>query len=353
MEIIEYKIKKEDTLESIAKEYNISTEELVSFHNQNCGITQQIIGNNIPLTIKFILVDIINVRKLINSRDMINSNEFSEKSRYRCEQLNISRLNSEIITLSASTYSEFLIEKIENAEVFKLDIIDSFFEVNPIIYKKGFEFSQKLEKLRYPITFSISTAGVVDKIFNKKEIAEKWGKFRDHDLLNDEMYKQLSSQAPDQANDIITTGNKEFLENENISLTLDKNLFYHIFFRAFKGEYLNDFQLKQYSQLFPNIDLVTDVVKSKVKENEDSITYRLVGTLNRNNLSDNVLKDMYDKIYKPTIKYNYTEFDFIYRITYIIDKNNNFLIEAKASIAEKIKNNFEVITEYNIKQVEV
>jgi len=167
------------------------------------------------------------------------------------------------------------------------------------------------------------------------------------------MYQQLSSQAPEQAADIIKTGNKEFLDDENLSLSLDKNLFNHIFFRAFRGDKLENYQIKQFSQLFPNIDLITDVVKSVVSDNNDHVTYRLVGTLNKKNLSDDTLKDMYDKIYKPTIKYSYTEFDFIYRITYTIDKKNNFLTEGKASLAEKIKNNFEVITEYNIKQVEV
>lgn len=172
-------------------------------------------------------------------------------------------------------------------------------------------------------------------------------------MLNEEIYQQLSSQAPEQTEDIIKTGNKEFLDDGNLPLSLDKNLFHHIFVRAFKGDKLQNYRLKQFSQLFPNIDLITDVVKSVVTENDDTATYRLVGTLNRDNLSESILKDMYDKIYKPTIKYSYTEFDFIYRITYTIDKSTNFLIDAKASLAEKIKNNFEVITEYNIKQVEV
>ena len=41
---------------------------------------------------------------------------------------------------------------------------------------------------------------------------------------------------------------------------------------------------------------------------------------------------------------------FINSVSYVISHKEN---ENKASIAEKIKNNFEVITEYNIKKVEL
>lgn len=62
---------------------------------------------------------------------------------------------------------------------------------------------------------------------------------------------------------------------------------------------------------------------------------------------------MYDEIYKPMINYAFTEFEYIYRIRYTIDKKSGFLLEGKAILSEKIKNNYEILTEYNIKQVEL
>lgn len=56
-EVLEYEIKDIDTLESISKQYNQSIEEIVNFHNQNCGITQQIIGDTFPMYLKFLYLN--------------------------------------------------------------------------------------------------------------------------------------------------------------------------------------------------------------------------------------------------------------------------------------------------------
>ena len=72
MEIIQYEIQQGDTLKSIAEKYNLTVKELVDFHNQNCGITQQIIGSEIPFHINSIS---INKDWLIGSIDTINEIE--------------------------------------------------------------------------------------------------------------------------------------------------------------------------------------------------------------------------------------------------------------------------------------
>lgn len=135
--------------------------------------------------------------------------------------------------------------------------------------------------------------------------------------------------------------------------TLDKNLFFHILFRALQGSDLSDYDLIQFSQIFPKVNVKVHVVKSVVKEDEETIVYRLVGTLDEGNISTNHLKKMYDEIYKPMINYAFTEFDYIYRIIYTLDKKSGFLMEGKCILSEKIKNNYEILTEYIIKQVQL
>lgn len=353
MKFIQYKIQKGDTLESIAGKYEIDVEYLKNFHNSHSGIASLIIGDKLPIQLNHVIINAESFKDVLHKNQNVKDLDFNFKSRYRCEQLNISKINNEVVTMSASTYSEFLVRKTDYRAIFNINLTDFTFSVDPVVFEKGFEFSHKFEKIKSPVTVEISKYGLVNKIYNRNDIEKRWMHFRDSELINDEMFKQLSSQAPAQAKDIIDTGNKEFLKEENFAKMLDKNLFYHIFFRAYQGGDLKDYTLHQFSQIFPNIDLSTDVVKSLVNEDENSATYRLVGTLNRNNLSEEVLKEMYDEIYKPSIKYSYSEFDFIYRITYTIDKKSNFITEGKASIAEKVKNNFEIITEYKIKKVEL
>ncbi|MBD3907179.1 LysM peptidoglycan-binding domain-containing protein [Chryseobacterium sp. Ch-15] len=353
MEFIKYEIKRGDTLESIALEYSLNVTELTNFHNLYCGTTNFIIGDKLPIHLDTIYVEQKIFEEAIIKSGNIESLNFENATRYRCEQLNISRINNEIITLSANTIYEFLVKKAKDTSIFDVELTDSDFSVEPAVYEPGLKFAQKLDKLKLPITFNISDNGVVKEIFNHNEIEHRWRNFRDNELQNAEIYQQLNAQSPKQAEDIIITGNKEFLDQNNLSNMMDKNLFFHLFTKSFLGDQLKNYQLQQFSQIFPNVDLKTDAVRSIVRENENLATYRLVGTLNRENLSDEMLKNMYDSIYKSSLKFNYTAFDFIYRINYTIDKETGLLQEGKASIAEKIKNNFEVITEYNIKKVEL
>ena len=353
MKIIKYKIKKGENLTSIAEKFNVDSEELKMFHNTHSGFSNMIISDSLPLHLHTIFIEQNIFENSLIKNEKMESLNFERVARYRCEQLNISRINNEIITLSANTIYEFLVKKAENTNIFEVELTDSDFSVEPAIYESGFLFAQKLEKLKLPINFNISGQAFIKEIFNHQEIENRWMKFRDHELQNTDIYQQLVSQSPKQAEDIINTGNKEFLDQDNFIKMMDKNLFFHIFTKAFLGEQLQNYRLQQFSQIFPNVDLKTDVTKSVVREDENTATYRLVGTLNRENISEDTLKNLYDTIYKSSLKFNYTTFDFIYRITYTVDKETGLLQEGKASIAEKIKNNFEVITEYNIKKVEL
>lgn len=353
MEVIKYKIDKGEDLKSIADKFNMSTEALKNFHNSNSGFSHMILSDNLPLHLDTIYIKQNMFEDTLIKNGKMEDLNFIDVARYRCEQLNISRINGEIITLSANTIYEFLVKKAENTNIFDVELTDFDFSVEPAVYESGFLFAQKLEKLKLPLTFNISDDAFKKEIFNHDQIKKQWEKFRDFELQSADLYQQLLSQSPKQAEDIVATGNKEFQDKDNFSKMMDKNLFFHIFLKSFLGDRLSNYQLQQFSQIFPNVDLKTDVTKSIVREDESTKTYRLVGALNRENLSEETLKNLYDTIYKSSLKFNYTAFDFIYRITYTVEKETGLLQEGKASIAEKIKNNFEVITEYNIKKVEL
>lgn len=353
MKIIKYKIRSGENLKSIAAKFHTDIEVLKKNHNSKSGFSNMILSDDLPIHLDTVYIEQKIFEETIIKSGNMESLNFEDTARYRCEQLNISRINNEIITLSASTIYEFLVKKAKDTNIFDVELTDSDFSVEPAVYAPGFKFAQKLDKLKLPITFNISDDGFIKEIFNHNDIEHRWENFRDNELQYSEIYQQLNSQSPKQAEDIIVTGNKEFLDQNNLSKMMDKNLFFHLFIKSFLGNQLKNYQLQQFSQIFPNVDLKTDVVKSIVREDENLATYRLVGTLNRENLSDEMLKNMYDSIYKSSLKFNYTAFDFIYRINYTIDKETGLLQEGKASIAEKIKNNFEVITEYNIKKVEL
>jgi len=56
-------------------------------------------------------------------------------------------------------------------------------------------------------------------------------------------------------------------------------------------------------------------------------------------------------MYQPLIKFSYTEFDFVFRITYTVENKTGILKNANVSIKEYIKNNYEIITKFDLKEV--
>ena len=48
MEFIKYETKQGDTLESIASQFKVNVDELISFHNRHASITQQIYTHEKP-----------------------------------------------------------------------------------------------------------------------------------------------------------------------------------------------------------------------------------------------------------------------------------------------------------------
>lgn len=276
------------------------------------------------------------------------------EARYRCEQLNISRINGEIITLHSNIKTQYLFKIIPDISEMCIKLEDYIFFVEPISFQDGLEFSKKIETtINSNIKLHYNEQAEIVRILNLDELKGKWEKFRDVDLSQIKLYKQVKAKAPELAQDILDTGNLEYSSVNEFKKVLDKNLFYHVMLRVSAGDGLQRYTLIQNSQLFPKLNIITNVEKMKTKETDMLILYRLYGVLDKNDLSEKKLKRQYDEYYKPMIKYSYTEFDYIYDINYSVEKTTGLLVNAKVVLCEKIKNNFETITEFTIRRVEL
>lgn len=118
---------------------------------------------------------------------------------------------------------------------------------------------------------------------NLQELSNKWQYFIKKEANSIPFFNELKARSPETIEDFIKNGYKEFSNSEELSTVLSKNLFYHILLEANSFEKSN-FDIIQNSQLFPNILLKINVVKSMISEDEDFTTYRLVGSLMFNKL---------------------------------------------------------------------
>ena len=63
------------------------------------------------------------------------------------------------------------------------------------------------------------------------------------------------------------------------------------------------------------------------------------------------LKEMYDEMYKPLIQFAFSEYDIVYRIEYEIDSKNNLVGNANVYIEEMVKNNYQIISSFDMRKI--
>lgn len=73
--------------------------------------------------------------------------------------------------------------------------------------------------------------------------------------------------------------------------------------------------------------------------------------LDRGNINEAKLKEMYDEMYKPLIQFAFSEYDIVYRIEYEIDSKNNLVGNANIYIEEMVKNNYQIISSFDMRKI--
>ena len=73
--------------------------------------------------------------------------------------------------------------------------------------------------------------------------------------------------------------------------------------------------------------------------------------LDRDNINEAKLKEMYDEMYKPLIQFAFSEYDIVYRIEYELDSKNNLVGNANVYIEEMVKNNYQIISSFDMRKI--
>lgn len=357
---MEYKIHTvngEEKLSSIAEKYN-TTSEAIKALNPNMRIVGSFLiggtfiahGQQIKIPIR--ILEQVKVER--KQGDTIPEGEFIKQVRYRCNQDNLIIIDG-TPNFSCELKTQYLLSTLNNEEQKYLNVKleDYITSIQPQGMQEAFELIKQIELIRNQIIFTQDNLGKISKIHNLGTLENNWKRFLNKEVKNIPFFQELEKRSPDTIQDFIKNGNKEFSSNGELAEVLDKNLFYHILLKANLQDNLKEYILNQQSQIFPNIKLQIKVVKSIASEDDLSTTYRVVGTLNKEKLNEKELQKLYIEMYQPLIKFSYTEFDYIYRITYVIENKTGLLINASASLSEQVKNNYETITKFELKKIEL
>ena len=342
MDIIKYEIKRGDTLESIAEQNGISIKELVDFHNKNCGITQQIIGDYIPINVVALF---ISQEKLKKEKNI----EFDHKTRYRCEQLNTTKVEKNI-TFHCNTKKEYTLETNEKLKTAKVVLKEFLYKINPQNLSTAIEATKELEYDKENVVFLLDDSKKISNILNFEEIKEKWKNFEPK-LKNSEFYQQIAKINVNAAEDIIKGGELEFENEINLLKTYNKNLFYHVIFNDYVPSSKSK-SLQFLSQIFVDVHAEVELKHSIIKEDDYFVEYRTVGTLLTDKLDLNKIIDQYNEFYKPIIEYGFSEYKYAYRVRRRVEKKTGLVTDATAMMKEEVKNNYQLITQFDLRNID-
>ncbi|GAA3518715.1 hypothetical protein GCM10022393_36030 [Aquimarina addita] len=279
------------------------------------------------------------------------------KIRYRCEQKNTTHTDKSMV-FHADMKKEYLTEFIKKDNTILVNSVleDYVYKTEPKHFQIAMDSFRDLEFVKENVLLKLDTNGKIQSIQNLEAIQDAWTSFRKDVLQYSDFFVELKKVNEQAAQDIIDSGNAEFGKEENLIKTYDKNLFYHLILDTYLVDISNVAEhkkIKFLSQIFQNIEVEVDIVETTVSEDDDFIHRRKVGTLQREKLDRDELIRQYDQFYKPMVEYNFTEYEYMYRLSYVIDKKTGFISEGRAVFSEKVKNNYEFTTEFNLKQVQL
>ena len=352
MEIIEYQIQQVDTLESIAEKYNITVEELVDYHNQYCGITQQIIGNKVPVHVISLLIKKEKVSNEVLAEDITGDNSYA---RYRCEQ-SVMTYVGDIMMNHADTKREFFVNKYqENGEsLVKVELIENIIETYPEQMNEAVELMSDIDLIACNLLTGLdSHTGKIKNIKNHNEVLEKW-KIHKNNLTS--KYSYLRN--PTSSNDLktfITIYDDIFKHQEKLISWVNTKMFFDLFFDKYlvtnKG-LTDSFKRTAYSQLFEGLPVQLNFRQDIIGETPQSINLRKVSEMQDGGYDIDSFKKIYTEKFLPLVKYKFSEFKLSCRENSTYDLVDRWITKSDVTIIEEIKNNVKIMITYKLTKIE-
>lgn len=354
MQIFEYKIKKGDTLESIAKEYDITVDELKDFHNSHCGVASLIVTDRLPIQIDFVIINSKVAQKEVLKSAKAGKIEFDKNAIYRCKQLNITRIEEDIKSYS-ELKKEFAVKYSINEKLVSVNLNDFYYEFNPPALSRVFDFISKVDYIRNDCIIELDDLGRFSKIVNKDHQLDKWQHFKNVELNKIEFIKVIRESKPKEYNKLLKQGDLQFSKEYNDENDFNRDLFYLILLDKYLINDIDNLQPEEYtykSQLCPDVTVPMNLRYDFIKRENDQVTVRKVWETKESDELVEEISKVYEKYHQPLIKYKFTKYKLDMRCLLTYNDKTKIISNAELSIIENIENNIKSECIFNIKNVE-
>ncbi|MFG4000854.1 hypothetical protein [Flavobacterium aquidurense] len=338
-----YKIKKDDTPESVAQELGMTLYELRSYHNRYCPL-KDCIGPVFPGHLKFLILQSQEEKQEIEKhREPIHFSTKEFKLPFLPSRLNKKYLamytienGSEKTTIKEEITVKWLTTDLNGYSL--IEINRTALYVNDDESKSiSDELAEKTAKIFYPLKVVVNSNGKCVDIYNCNEIRERW------DRVKKEVLKEFQGEAVEER---LKAYEFKLRDNDIISESFMKDWFLRAFFNGLNIEYLETLTIEKIVE-FPISQKIGELqfrVQQTIFPTVDQ--YNLVNITQKGFLTDNRSKDDFENnLLFPYDSLNEKQCEKVegtYEAYYFLDPNKNTIdslflqCEIKLDIPQKI-----------------
>lgn len=353
MEFIKYEIQQGDTLESIAKENNIAVSELLDFHNSKATLTQQFFSNVIPIHVSHLYTKpIFRINENTSTKD-IDVLHFDKNFLYRTE-MTVGTVLEEVMVDNSTCKSQYRVGLANNNSVASVLLEENYVTSSPQLMQAGMELIAEIDKIKCNSIFNLDVVtGKIAKVVNYNEILKNWNNYK-KGLESRKTVLKLSKNQDD-IDEFIKIVEGILKPEKKLIEDYYNKMFYELFFTEHlhgNTDFLKNYSKTYYSTFFDKEPVILHFTPSILEETDEILKIRRVSTMDYPSLNMKNIVKLYDERIKPMVQFSFSEYNFSYRETLIWNKKENVLQESRVTAIEEVKNNIQLLIDFNLKRFE-
>lgn len=354
MNYITYRLTQEEKLKDLAAKFN-TTEKDIKALNPRMTIIKLPFRDAVVAFGEMIIIPKApeNTQNISGKNINVISDNYNEQYSYRTEFIVGTKLEG--IMVDNSTYKSQYTVKLGSERAYASVVLDeNHVSSSPLLVQKGMELIATVDMIKCNSIFLISsTNGKIIRILNYPDIIRNWNKFKAD--FNKQPSVNNFVKKQDDISAFIQTVESLIIPEENLINDYDTKMFYEIFFTPFlvsKGNFTQSYTRTLYSTIFDKEAVKFNFISTVLEENEEITKVRRVSEMIPDSFNLNNIISLYYQRIKPVVNYNFSEYKYSYRETLIWDKQKNILKESHITVLEEVKNNVQVVIEFNLKMIE-
>jgi hypothetical protein len=316
-----YKLKKEDSLESLAKMLNKPKQELRNFHNVFCKPTE-LIAVDIPEQLKYLYIypsfEIEEIErkpkvKFVSDSVLVYKPELINDSYGVMHTITD---GDEVNTIKFEIAIKFL-KRIQQHTVFEINRISDLFVNDEQVNTIADELAAKVSEVLYPLQLMVNEKGKWVSVYNYDTILSRWEKQKE---------KILNEFEGEWVEDYLEQNNFTLSDEDLLNNALKKDWSLYAFFNDIYINYTNKYEINKGISfpLLPENEPVKFYVKQNVNKYLDED--KMVQIKIQGNVKDN--RSVLDFVYGYNVPVYEAEFGSIdklsgeYYATYFLNEHN-------------------------------